>query len=319
LSVAPNIAFVFPGQGSQKVGMGKAWVDRFAESRAVFEEADQALGEALGALCFEGPAEGLQLTANTQPAILTASIAMYRVLASRVVAPSLVAGHSLGEYSALVAAGALTFADAVRLVRIRGRLMQDAVPVGVGAMAAILGLEAAVVDQVAREATTADETCAVANYNSPEQTVIAGHTGAVERAMKLAKERGAKRALPLPVSAPFHSPLMAPARAGLEPQLEATAFGDPRVPVVTNVDAAPVTQGSAARQALIRQVDGAVRWVESVRWMAGPGGISTFVEVGPGAVLTGLGKRIAPEATWLSLQEPEQLDELVAKLAASRD
>lgn len=319
MSVASKVAFVFPGQGSQKVGMGKAWADRFAEARAVFEEADQVLGEALGALCFEGPADGLQLTANTQPAILTASIAMHRVLASRVASPRLVAGHSLGEYSALVAAGALTFADAVRLVRIRGRLMQDAVPVGVGAMAAILGLEAAVVDQVAREATTADEVCAVANYNSPEQTVIAGHAGAVERAMSLAKERGAKRALPLPVSAPFHSPLMAPARAGLEPQLEATAFGDPRVPVVTNVDAAAVIQGSAARQALIRQVDGAVRWVESVRWMAGPGGISTFVEVGPGAVLTGLGKRIAPEATWLSLQEPEQLDELLAKLVASRD
>lgn len=317
-----SVAFVFPGQGSQKVGMGRAWADRFAESRAAFEEADATLGESLSGLCFAGPPEELQLTFNTQPAILTASIAIERVLSSRLEssglpAPVLVAGHSLGEYTALVAAGVLTFADAVRLVRIRGRLMQEAVPLGVGAMAAILGLDVASVEAVAREAASAEECCAVANYNSPEQTVIAGHAAAVERAMGLAKQRGAKRALALPVSAPFHSPLMAPARAGLMPHLEATRFADPRMPVVSNVDAAAVTEGDAARDALIRQVDGPVRWVESVRWMAGAGGISTFVEVGPGGVLTGLGKRIADSSSWISLQEPEQLDEVVAKLIAS--
>jgi [acyl-carrier-protein] S-malonyltransferase len=312
-----SVAFVFPGQGSQKVGMGKAWRDVSPLAARVFDEADTALGESLSGLCFDGPAEALQLTANTQPAILTVSVAVHAVLAPRVAAPSLVAGHSLGEYSALVAAGTLSFVDAVRLVRTRGGLMQEAVPVGVGAMAAILGLDSAVVREVAEQASTATECCAVANYNSPEQTVIAGHAGAVERAMRLVKERGAKRALPLPVSAPFHSPLMAPARAGLEPFLERAAFADPAMPVVANVDAAPLRDGAAARDALVRQVDGSVRWVESVRWMSREGGVNLFVEIGPGSVLTGLGKRIAPEATWLSLQEPEQLDEVVAALSAA--
>jgi len=308
-------AFVFPGQGSQKVGMGAEWIGAFPEARAAFAEADTVLAEVaategapLSALCFDGPAETLQRTAVTQPAILTASVAIDRVLAARGERPAMTAGHSLGEYSAHVAAGTLRFADALRLVRLRGRLMQEAVPVGVGAMAAILGLAPGAVAEVALEASQGAEVCAVANFNSPEQTVLAGHAAAVERAMALAKERGAKRALPLPVSAPFHSPLMAPAREGLRPHLEETEFADPACPVVVNVDALPVTSGSAARDALVRQVDGAVRWVESVLWMAGEGAVTTFVEVGPGAVLTGLGKRIAPQARWLSLAEPAGLD-----------
>lgn len=307
-----KVAFVFPGQGSQKSGMGKAWSDGFAGARGAFAEADAALGESLSTLCFEGPDERLQLTANTQPAILAVSIAIARVLEAEGLRPAIVAGHSLGEYSALVAAGALAFADALRIVRRRGELMQEAVPVGVGAMAAILGLEAEAVREVAATASVDGELCAVANYNSPEQTVIAGHKAAVERAMALAKERGAKRALPLPVSAPFHSPLMRPAREGLAPTLAATPFAGPRVPVVSNIDARPVAGGDAAREALVRQIDGPVRWVESVRFMVEHAGVDRFVEVGPGAVLCGLIKRIAPEARTLSLAEP-------ANLAALRD
>ena len=264
-----RLAFLFPGQGSQKVGMGKAWADAFPMAKAVFTEADDVLGMPLSRLCWEGPAEELQLTANLQPAILTVSVAVLRVLELQGARPSLVAGHSLGEYSALVAAHVLDLPDALRLVRRRGELMQDAVPVGTGAMAAVLGLAPAEVAAAAAEASTATEICAVANYNSPEQTVIAGHKAAVERAIPLLQARGAKRALMLPVSAPFHSPLMAPARAGLEPLLRATPFRDPVVPVVTNVDARPVTTGDAAREAVIRQVDSPVRWVESVTWMAG--------------------------------------------------
>jgi [acyl-carrier-protein] S-malonyltransferase len=307
-----GFAFVFPGQGSQQVGMGKAWAEAFAVSRDAFAEADAALGEALSRLCFAGPEADLQLTRNTQPAILATSVAMLRAVGAAGPQPALVAGHSLGEYTALVAAGALDFADALRLVRRRGELMQAAVPVGKGAMAAILGLDAATVGEVAAAASTGDELCAVANLNAPEQTVIAGHRAAVERAMALAKERGAKRALPLPVSAPFHSPLMQPARQGLQPLLDATKFADPRPPVVSNIDARPVREGAAARDALARQVDGPVRWVESVRWMASEGGVTTFVEVGPGNVLTGLVRRIAPQARTLAVNEPGDLDKLRA-------
>ncbi len=309
-----RLAFVFPGQGSQRVGMGQAWAAAHEEARDAFAEADAALSEPLSRLCFAGPEEDLQLTRNTQPAILAVSVAIHRALAARTaLRPALVAGHSLGEYSALVAAGALEFADALRLVRRRGELMQEAVPVGEGAMAAILGLDAAAVEAVAAAASSAGELCAVANYNAPEQTVVAGHRAAVERAMALARERGAKRALPLPVSAPFHSPLMRPARERLAPRLAATEFRDPAVPVVVNVDAAPVATAAGARDALGRQVDQAVRWVESVRWMAGEGGIEMFVEIGPGAVLTGLIKRIVPGIAVASLGEPEAL---AAALAA---
>ena len=304
-------AWIFPGQGSQRVGMGRAWAEHHPAARAAFDEASEALGLDLARLCWEGPEAELQLTENTQPAILVASVAIARVLASRGLEPAAVAGHSLGEYSAHVAAGTLTLGDAVRLVRRRGQLMQRAVPVGVGAMAAVLGLAPATVAEVA--AAAADESgrvCAVANYNSPEQTVIAGHAEAVERALVLARERGAKRALPLPVSAPFHCALMRPAREGLTPDLEATRFADPRWPVVVNVDARAVTTGGAARDALVRQIDGPVRWVESVRALAAEEGVTRFVEVGPGAVLAGLVRRIVPEAEAFSLAEPEALARL---------
>lgn len=306
-------AWVFPGQGSQKVGMGRAWADAFPAARAAFDEGSAALGLDLARLCWEGPEAELQRTENTQPAILVASVAIARVLAERGLAPAALAGHSLGEYSAHVAAGTLTLADAVRLVRRRGQLMQQAVPVGVGAMAAVLGLEPAAVAEVA--ALAAAETariCSVANYNSPEQTVIAGHAEAVERAMALARERGAKRALPLPVSAPFHCALMAPAREALTPDLEAARFADPGRPVVVNVDARAVRSGAEARDALVRQIDGPVRWVESVRTLVERLGITRFVEVGPGAVLGGLVRRIAPATESLSLAEPEALAKLGA-------
>lgn len=310
--MATKTAFLFPGQGSQKIGMGKAWAESFPEALQAFEEASEALGFDLAKLCWEGPEEALQLTANTQPAILTASVAMARVVVNRGFVPDAVAGHSLGEYSALVVAGVLPLSDAVRLVRKRGELMQEAVPVGVGAMAAILGLEAEIVREVAASAESTDETCSVANYNSPEQTVIAGHRGAVERAMGLAKERGAKRALPLPVSAPFHCALMRPARTGLTPDLEATAFADATLPVVVNIDARPNQSGAELRGALERQIDGPVRWVESVRALHETLGIGRFVEVGPGNVLTGLVKRIVPGVPALSVAEPAALEALAA-------
>jgi len=305
----PVTAFVFPGQGSQKVGMGRAWSEAFAEARATFEEASAALGFDLARLCWEGPEEELQLTANTQPAILTVSVAIHRVLAARGLGAAAMAGHSLGEYSAHVAAGTLALDDALRLVRRRGQLMQEAVPVGTGAMAAVLGLEPEVVAAVAAEAADG-EVCSVANFNSPEQTVIAGHRAAVERAMALARARGAKRALPLPVSAPFHCALMAPARAGLEPDLAATGFRDPAVPVVVNIDAVEVRSGEPARSALVRQIDGPVRWVESVRRLSSAFGATRFVEVGPGAVLAGLVRRIVPGAETIPLAEPDALGKL---------
>jgi [acyl-carrier-protein] S-malonyltransferase len=301
-----KIAFVFPGQGSQTVGMGQAWAEGHPEARAAFDEADAVLPGLLR-ICWEGPAEELQLTANTQPAILATSVAIHRVLAGRHPEPAVVAGHSLGEYSALVASGSLAFADALKLVRRRGELMQEAVPVGQGAMAAVLGLEATAVEEVAAAATEGDERCGVANYNDPKQTVVAGHRPAVERAVELAKERGARRAVMLPVSAPFHSSLMKPAREGLAPLLAETEFADPRMPVVCNVDAAPVTTGAVAREALVRQVDQPVRWVESVRCMVGEAGVERFVEVGPGAVLAGLIRRISRETPTTSLAEPEKL------------
>ena len=289
-----SLALLFPGQGSQFVGMGKALFEGSPAARAVFEEADAALGFELSRLCFEGPEDELRATANTQPAILTHSIAALAALRSsspkRLEGAAFAAGHSLGEYSACVAAGALAFADAVRLVRRRGTFMQEAVPAGQGAMAAIVGLPAEDVEAACREAS-GDEVVSAANYNSPEQTVIAGHATAVERASAACVARGAKRAIPLAVSAPFHSPLMRPARERMAELLEATGFADAAIPVVTNVDAEPVTRGALLRDALVRQVDSPVRWVESVRRLAAEG-VDSGLEVGPGNVLAGLVRRI---------------------------
>src|SRR5713226_2580744 len=270
-----KVAFVFPGQASQYPGMGKELAEKHPAAKAVFDEANNALGFSISRICFEGTEEDLKLTANTQPAILTCSVAIYRVLAERGLTPDCVAGHSLGEYSALVAAGALRFADAVQLVRKRGTYMQDAAPQGVGAMAAIMGLSPAVVADACKRASNG-EICSAANLNSPEQTVISGHAGAVKRAVELASQLGAKRAVILAVSAPFHSALMTPAQEKLEKDLRDTEFSDLQVPLVTNVDADTTTSGGEAREALIRQVSMPVRWEESVRLLIDEG-VNTFV------------------------------------------
>ena len=302
-----SVAYIFPGQGSQFAGMGRDLAERFAAARAVFEEADDALGFSLSQMCFEGPDEALQLTENTQPAILTVSVAALRAVESEgLPAPDFVAGHSLGEYSALVAAGALSHTDAVRTVRARGRYMQEAVPVGVGAMAAILGADSAVVEDACREAAQG-EVCSPANINSPKQIVIAGHTAAVERAMEILKGRGAKRAIKLPVSAPFHCALMQPAQDRLRADLEQTEFADLRVPLVCNADAAAIRSGSEARSSLVRQVSSPVRWLESVKFMAGAG-VETFVEIGPGKVLSGLVRQTIADALCLNVGDGESLD-----------
>jgi [acyl-carrier-protein] S-malonyltransferase len=311
------IAFVFPGQGSQRVGMGQALAETFPECRAVFEQADDALGAPLSRVCFEGPDEQLRLTENTQPAILTVSIAAARLLASRGIAPAMAAGHSLGEYSAHVAAGTLAFGDAVRTVRRRGRYMQEAVPVGQGAMAAILGLDADAVAQACREAADGD-VVAPANLNAPGQVVIAGTAAAVARAGERAKALGAKRVVPLPVSAPFHCALMQPAQDRLAPELRALPVQRPSVPVVANVDAAPKTDGPSAIEALVRQVSAPVRWEEVVRTLASAG-IRAYVEVGPGTVLSGLVRKIDREARVANLEAPSDLDaveRLVADVTA---
>ncbi len=314
--MARRVALLFPGQGSQSVGMGREWAEESVVAKEVFAEADDVLGFALSELCWSGPEEELRLTANTQPALLATAIAIYRGANDLGFEPVAMAGHSLGEYSALVAAGSLQFEDALTLVRRRGEFMQEAVPVGEGAMAAILGLGSDEVAAVTAE-LTGEGVCTVANFNAPEQTVIAGHVGTVLAAMDRCKEKGARRAIQLPVSAPFHSPLMAPARRQLTPFLKGTSFSDPSVPVVCNIDAQPVVAGEAAQDALIRQIDGPVRWVESVAWMTGPMEADLFIEVGPGTVLTGLNRRNAPQATTLSLSRPADLGKLEEVLSQS--
>jgi [acyl-carrier-protein] S-malonyltransferase len=307
------LALLFPGQGSQLVGMGKELAEVHPVARQAFEEADEALGYKLSQLCFEGPEEKLGLTEVTQPAILAASVAAWRVLNAKGLKPAYVAGHSLGEYSAHVAAGTIAFADAVRTVRNRGKYMQEAVPVGVGAMAAILGMDLEKVTVVCAHAAQG-EVCQPANINSPEQIVISGHAAAVERATKLADEHGAKRAKILPVSAPFHCSLMKPAQDRLAADLHSVSFRKPAVPVVCNVDAASLDDADRSRDALIRQVTGPVKWEQSMRMLIAQG-VRTFVEVGPGKVLSGLMRQIDRSKTCLNASDQVSLQKTLAHLA----
>ncbi|HEU0252418.1 MAG TPA: ACP S-malonyltransferase [Pyrinomonadaceae bacterium] len=298
-------AIVFPGQGSQSAGMGKSLAEHSAAARQVFEEADDALGFAISKLCFDGPAEDLQLTENTQPAILTVSVAAFRAMKEAGIGvPAFVAGHSLGEYSALVAAGALSLADAVKTVRARGRYMQEAVPVGTGAMAAVIGGELSDIQRVCEEAR-GDQVCSVANSNSPNQVVIAGNTEAVDRAIELLSGV-AKRVIKLKVSAPFHCALMKPAQDRLAPDLEQLNFSAPQAPVVTNVDARVTTAPDELRDALVRQVSAPVRWFESMQLLMQQG-VDTFVEAGPGKVLSGLMRQISRDAKMLNVEDAESL------------
>ena len=308
------LAFVFPGQGAQKVGMGRALADEFPVCRDAFEEADAALSEPLSTLCFEGPEERLMLTENTQPAILAMSVAVWRLVRSRGVDASFAAGHSLGEYSAHVAAGTLSYADALRTVRRRGRYMQEAVPVGEGAMAAILGLDREGVARACAEIEAeTGRVVSAANLNAPGQVVIAGHADAVAAASDRAKTLGAKRAIPLAVSAPFHCALMKPAEDRLAPELRALAAADPRIPVVANVDAEPKRTAGAAVDALIRQVSSPVRWEDAVKRLVAEG-VTTFVELGPGSVLAGLIRKIDRGVTVVSIEDAEGLDAALAQI-----
>lgn len=309
-----KVAALFPGQGSQAVGMGRDLAERWGEAKEVFDEADRALGAPLSELCWQGPEDSLRLTENTQPALLAHSIAAWRVLAGAGVVVAAAAGHSLGEYSAVVAAGGLDLDDALRTVRLRGRLMQQAVPVGDGAMAAVLGLDDDQVIGACQQATTdGDGVVVAANFNSPGQIVIAGDAAAVARASVLCSEWGARRAVPLPVSAPFHSPLMAPAREGLEPALRDLPFRALGIPVYRNVDAAPVSAPDEVREGLIRQVDAPVLWSDTIRRMRADG-FDTFVEVGTGTVLSGLVRRIDREARCLPAGTVEAVESAIAEL-----
>jgi [acyl-carrier-protein] S-malonyltransferase len=310
-----RIAFLFPGQGSQAVGMAKDLAEHHPVARQTFEEADDALGIKISQLCFEGPEDELRLTENTQPAILTASVAAWRVLQEKGIKPAFVAGHSLGEYSAHVAAGTMTFADAVRTVRNRGKFMQEAVPVGTGSMAAILGMSPDAVASVCGDAAQG-EVCESANINSPEQIVISGHVAAVERAVALANERGAKRAKVLPVSAPFHCSLMKPAQDKLAVVLAGLQLASPWLPVVCNVNALPTENAESAREALVRQVTGSVRWSESMQWLIAQG-VQTFVEVGPGKVLCGLMRQIDRSKKCVNVENEASLHKTLEFLTAS--
>ena len=311
-----KLAFLFPGQASQYPGMGKELAANHAAAQNIFAEADKALGFSISEMCFTGSEETLKLTANTQPAILTVSVAAYQVLAEKGVQPDFVAGHSLGEFSALVSVGSLEFSDAVRLVRRRGEYMQSAVPEGVGAMAAILGLAPAQVAGICRQAADG-QIVAPANLNSPEQTVISGHAAAVKRAVEMASAGGAKRAVILPVSAPFHSALMQPAAQKLETDLRATEFRPLRVPLVNNADAELTTSGDEAREALIRQVTLPVRWEDSMRELIYQG-VNTFVEVGPGRVLTGLLRQIDRSVHVFNVEDEKSLRSTLERLAQAQ-
>ena len=310
------IAFIFPGQGSQHVGMGRALAEAFTEARDAFEEADAAFGGALSGLCFEGPEDRLTLTEHTQPAILAVSTAAARVLAARGIQPDIVAGHSLGEYSAHVAAGTFAFADAVGVVRRRGRYMQEAVPVGQGAMAAILGLDAATVRRACEEAADG-EVVSPANINSADQVVIAGATSAVKRAGERARALGAKRVVLLPVSAPFHCAMMKPAEERLAPELRALKVQRPRVPIVANVDAEAKRDAGPAIDALVRQVSSPVLWEAVMRRLASEG-VTTYVEVGPGRVLSGLARTIHRDAGVFAFGAPGDLDAILAHARPAR-
>jgi [acyl-carrier-protein] S-malonyltransferase len=310
-------AFTFPGQGSQAVGMGKDLADTYQEARNVFAEVDEALGQKLSAIMFDGPDETLRLTENAQPALMAVSVAVTRVLASRGFAlkdqAAFVAGHSLGEYSALAAAEAFSLGDAARLLKIRGQAMQQAVPVGQGAMAAILGLDLETVLNAVNDASDG-EVCGVANDNAPGQVVISGHLAAVNRAIELLKAAGAKRALPLPVSAPFHCALMRPAADAMEHALNQVTVKSPVVPVVANVLAQPISDPEEIKQRLVEQVTGMVRWTECVTWLVKDGGVTQLVELGSGKVLAGLAKRIAPETPAVSIGTSTDVDAFLATL-----